>query len=228
MIFIDGLIEAFKLLVSFDYEVYSIILLSLFVSIVATLLATIFSIPIAILISINNFKYKRFAKRIIFSLMAIPPVVLGLFVMLLISRKGPLGDLGLLFTPTAMILAQTLLVMPIITGNIITSTEELSLKLIETCKTLGGSSKDIIKLIISETKTFIYMAVMLGFSRAISEVGAVMLVGGSIKGKTRVMTTFIALTNSMGDYTKSLAMGMILLLIAFIVTSLIMRIRGDE
>ncbi len=228
MIIIEGVVEAFKLLISFDPEVYSVIFLSLLVSGLSTIIATLISVPVAIIISVKKFKFKKILKRFIYTFMAIPPVVLGLFVLLLLSNQGPLGSLELLFTPIAMIISQTLLIIPIIIGNIITSTEELNQKLIETCKTLGGNTKDIIKLIILETKPFIYMAIVLGFSRAISEVGAVMLVGGNIQGKTRVITTYITWTTSMGDYTESIAMGIILLIIAFIVTSIIIKLRDDK
>ena len=157
--------------------------------------------------------------------MGIPPVVLGLLVLLLLT--GPFDDTNLIFTKTAMYIAQTLLVLPIIIGNIITSSEKTQKKVLETATTLGANTKEKIKLLIIETKPFILMSFILGFSRAISEVGAVMIVGGNIRGDTRVMTTFIAQTNSMGEYSMSIAMGFILLLIAFLIHTLVAKFRGD-
>jgi len=219
-------LEAIEYIISFDLEIYGVIALSLVVSLTATFIASIIGTPLAIFMSVTEFKLKKLIIKIIYTFMAVPPVVLGLFVVLAIANKGPLGSLNLLFTPMAMILAQTLLVLPIIIGNIINSTEASNKALVETCKTLGGSKKDTIKLIILETKPYILMAITLGFSKAISEVGAVMLVGGNIKGSTRVMTTFIAMSNSMGDYTKSVAMAIVLLFIAFLVNTSLLKYRG--
>lgn len=222
---IESIGKAFELLISFDKEIYGIISLSLIISVLATLTGAIIGVFLGVLISISKFRMKNFTKKIIFTLMGIPPVVLGLIVLLFLI--GPLDDLNLIFTKTAMYIAQTLLVIPIITGNIIISSEKTQQKVLETATTLGASKIDKIKLIILEIKPFIFMSVILGFSRAISEVGAVMLVGGNIKGDTRTMTTYIARTNSMGDFGSSIAMGIVLLLIAFIIHSLSSRFRGD-
>ncbi len=221
----DSVIEAFKLLISFDPEIYSIIFLSLTISILATLTAAIIGTFLGILISISDFKFKRLTKKIVFTLMGVPPVVLGLVVLLLIT--GPFDGMNLLFTKSAMYIAQTLLVLPIIIGNIIITSEKTQKRVLETASTLGASKIDKIFLLIIETKPFIFMSIILGFSRALSEVGAVMLVGGNIRGDTRVMTTFIALNNSMGEYSMSIAMGIILLSIAFLLHTLLARFRGD-
>lgn len=224
MIF-DSVIEAFKLLVSFDTEIYSIIFLSLAISILATLTAGILGTFLGILISISNFRLKRFTKKIVFTLMGIPPVVLGLVVLLLLT--GPFAGMNLLFTKSAMYIAQTFLVLPIIIGNIIITSEKTQKRVLETATTLGATKTDKILLLIIETKPFIFMSFILGFSRALSEVGAVMLVGGNIKGDTRVMTTYIAMSNSMGEYSTSIAMGIILLSIAFLLHTVLARFRGD-
>jgi len=222
---IESTIKAFELLFSFDKEIYSIIFLSLTISILATIVASFFGTLLGILISISDFKLKRLTKKLVFTFMGIPPVVLGLIVLLLIT--GPFDNLNLLFTKSAMFIAQTLLVLPIVTGNIIISSEKTQKKVLETATTLGANKFDKIVLLIKEIKPFILMSIILGFSRAISEVGAVMLVGGNIKNDTRVMTTYIALNNSMGEYSVSIAMGMILLLIAFILHTLLAKFRGD-
>ena len=222
---IEGIIEAFRLLFTFNKEIYEIIFLSLALALLSTITASIFGVFFGITISINSFKGKKFIKKLIFTFMGIPPVVMGLFVLLMLI--GPFDNLNLLFTFSAMFIAQTLLVFPIITGNIIISSEKTQKEVLETATTLGASTKDKIYLVVSEIKPFIFMSVILGFSRAISEVGAVMLVGGNIRYKTRVMTTFIAQNNSMGEYGTSIAMGIILLLLAFLVHTLLSKFRSD-
>ena len=222
---IEGLIEAFELLFSFNKEIYQIIFLSLALSLLSTIIASIFGVSLGMLISVTDFKFKRLIKKLTFTFMGIPPVVLGLFVLLMIT--GPFDNNGLLFTFRAMLVAQTLLVFPIIMGNIIISSEKTQKEILETASTLGASRIDKIKLLLKETNTFILMSMVLGFSRAISEVGAVMLVGGNIRGETRTMTTFIATNNSMGEYGTSIAMGIILLVIAFLLHTLIAKFRGD-
>ncbi len=222
---IEGILEAFRLLISLDQEIYGIIGLSLLISLLATLTAGFFGVLTGIFISITEFKGKRLIKKVVFTFMGIPPVVLGLFVLLFLT--GPFSHLNLLFTRTAMYVAQTLLIFPIITGNIIISSEKTQKQVLETATTLGASKRHKILLLITETKAFILLSFILGFSRAISEVGAVMLVGGNIRGETRVMTTFIALNTSMGNYGTSIAMGIILLVIAFFIHSIIARFRGD-
>jgi len=224
MIF-ESLKKAFELLISFNGEIYQIIFLSLLISVLATLTAGLIGTFLGIYISIKEFKLKKISKNIIFTFMGIPPVVLGLIVLLVLV--GPFKGADLLFTKTAMYIAQTLLVLPVITGNIIMSSEKTQKKVLETATTLGANNRQKVLLLINETKPFIMMSIILGFSRAISEVGAVMLVGGNIKGDTRVMTTYIALSNSMGDYSTSIAMGIILLTIAFIIHTLLARFRGD-
>ncbi len=222
---IESTMKAVELLFSFDSEIYTIIFLSLAISLLATATASFFGTILGILISISDFKLKRFTKKIVFTFMGIPPVVMGLVVLLLIT--GPFDGMNLLFTKSAMYIAQTLLVLPIIVGNIIISSEKTQKKILETATTLGANKYHKITLLIKEIKPFILMSVILGFSRALSEVGAVMLVGGNIKNDTRVMTTYIALNNSMGEYSMSIAMGIILLLIAFVLHTLLARFRGD-
>ena len=224
MIF-ESIVEALRLLLSGDKEIYSIIFLSLTISILATLTASLIGTFVGILISVSDFKFKRITKKLIFTFMGIPPVVLGLIVLLIIT--GPLDGTNLLFTKSAMYIAQTLLVLPIIIGNIIITSEKTQKRILETATTLGANKIDKIKLLVIEIRPFIFMSVILGFSRALSEVGAVMLVGGNIKNDTRVMTTYIALSNSMGEYSLSIAMGIILLLLAFLLHTLLAKFRGD-
>jgi tungstate transport system permease protein len=221
---LEGIIEAFRLLFTLNKEIYEIIFLSLVLSFSSTIVASIFGVFFGITISINSFKGKKLIKKLIFTFMGVPPVVMGLFVLLMLI--GPFDNANLLFTFTAMFIAQTLLVFPIITGNIIISAEKTQKEILETATTLGASKKDKLYLIIQEIKPFIFMSMILGFSRAISEVGAVMLVGGNIRYKTRVMTTFIAQNNSMGEFEASIAMGLILLLLAFLIHTLLSKVRS--
>jgi len=216
----EGIKEAIELIFSLNKELYGIILLSLFVTLSATIISAIISIPTGLIIATHDFKFKRLLSKTLYSLMGIPPVVLGLFVFLILSRNGPFGTLQLIFTPTAMIIAQVLLIIPIMTSLVLNNSTEISIDIISTCKTLGANRIEIFIQLIKELKTFIFIAIIAGFSRAISEVGAVMIVGGNIKGHTRVMTTFIALNNSQGKYATSIAMGLILITISFLIQSI--------
>ncbi len=225
---VDGFIGAVKLLLSFDREVYSIILLSIYVSLTSTLISSLVGIPLGFFLGLKKFKYKRIVTRFLYTFMSLPPVVVGLTVAVIISRRGPLGQLGLLFTPAAMIIAQTLLVTPIITGIIFNNSKEQGHVIRRVCKTLGGNRFDTLLLLIKEMRINILIAVVTGFGRGISEVGAVMIVGGNIKGHTRVMTSFIAMNHSMGNYSISIAMGIVLLTISFITNSILYKyVVGD-
>lgn len=223
---LNGLLEAFQLMISRDPEIYKVIALSLFVSMTSVFIATIISMPLGIFLGLKKFKGKVLVGRTLNTLMGIPPVVLGLFVMLFVSRRGPIGHLRLYYTVTAMIIAQTLLVFPIIMGNIFNSTKIHGHIIRQSCKTLGASKYQTLFVLIKELRVYIFIAVATGFGRAISEVGAVFLVGGNIEGKNRVMTTFITMNTSMGNYSKSIAMGIILLVIAFLVNGLLQKYIG--
>jgi tungstate transport system permease protein len=212
--------EAILLLINFDKEIYGIIGLSLMVSMSSTLISSIISIPLALILALKNFYGKELIMKFIYTAMSLPPVVVGLVCAIFISRRGPLGNLGLMFTPQAMIIAQVILVAPIICGIVYSNSKKQALEIKEVCRTLGGNRRQILLLLTKELHTVISVALISGFGRAISEVGAVMIVGGNIKGHTRVMTSFIAMNNNMGAYNKSLAMGIILLLISFTINSL--------
>ncbi|SHH84216.1 ABC transporter permease [Clostridium grantii] len=198
-------------------ELILVISMSLIVSLTATTIAAILGISLAIITAIEDFKLKKFILRITDILMSIPPVLMGLLVYILISRKGPLGGLHLLFTPIAMIIAQTLLVFPIIYGLSVSAITPKALEVKRTCITLGANNKQVIFNIINECKIQLLSVLTAGFGRAISEVGAVMMVGGNIKNHTRVMTTFIALETSKGNFEGAILIGFILLMISFII-----------
>lgn len=226
---LNGFIEGFKLIISGDMEMYKVIFLSLFVSSFSVFIATLISLPVGIITGLKEFKGKKIFSRILFTLMGVPPVVVGLFVAIIIARRGPLGELQLMFTPTAMVVAQTLLVIPIVMGNIFNNVNVHGREILLSCRTLGAGKFYTLWILVKELKNYILIAVVTGFGRAISEVGAIMLVGGNIKGKTRAMTTFIAMNNSMGNYSQSIAMGIVLILLAFMINSILYRfILGDK
>ncbi len=218
---LNGFVEAFRLIFSFDPEIIQIVFLSLYVSFSSTLYATLIGIPLGILLGINDFKGKRIVSRLLYTFMSFPPVIIGLFTALFLARSGPFGELQLMYTPTAMIIAQTILVTPVITGIIFNQAGTSGYEVVQTGKTLGAQKWNILILLILELKSVIMIALVTGFGRAISEVGAVMIVGGNIRGFTRVMTTFIAMNNNMGQYSVSIAMGIILMTISFITNSVL-------
>ncbi len=209
-------------------ELIQIISLSLFVSSTSTLLGALIGIPIAILLSINNFKGKALILRLIYTLTGMPPVVVGLIVFLLIMRRGILGWLHLSFTPAAMIIAQTILITPIVIGALYNYLKEKSSILKQLSKTLGANKLNTFFLFISESKQGILTAIVSGFSRSTSEVGAVMIVGGNIKGYTRVMTTYISQLQNMGEYSNSITIGIILFSISFIVNSILYNFQYEN
>lgn len=213
---------------SMDKEVYGIILLSLYVSLTATLVATCGAVPLGILIGLKEFRLKKFIVRIIYTFMSLPPVVVGLVVFLIISRKGPLGSLQLNFTPMAMIIAQVCILFPIVTGIVYNGTKEKGENIKLLGKTLGASRRQILLLLIKELRVNIFTAIVTGYGRAISEVGAVMIVGGNIKGHTRVMTTTIAMLQSMGEYDLAIAIGIVLLMLSFVINSLLYHFQQGE
>lgn len=225
---LEGFKEAIRLLIGFDREVYGIISLSLFVSGLATIITSLVFIPIGIHLGLKDFKGKRFFSRILYTLMSIPSVIVGLIVAIILSRRGPFGHLDLLYTPKAMIIAQTLLVAPLILGLTYSLAKNRGKEIEETGKTLGANNTEIIILTIKEFKLDLMVSIVTGFSRAISEVGAVMIVGGNIKHRTRVMTTTISMMNSMGDYPMAIALGIVLLILSFIVNSIIYSYSEED
>ncbi|MCK9217176.1 MAG: ABC transporter permease [Firmicutes bacterium] len=218
---VKGFKDALNLLVSFDKEVFSIVSLSLFVSITATIIGSLISVPLSVYFGIKEFRWKKLFSRITYTMMSIPTVVIGLVVVIILARKGPFGRFDLLYTRKAMIIAQVLLVSPYVFGltyGLAKSRGEIIEKI---GLALGANRLEIIVLIIRELKVDILVNVATSFSRAISEVGAVMIVGGNIKHHTRVITTTISMMNSMGDYPMAIALGIILILISFVIHSII-------
>lgn len=206
-------------------EVIEIVILSVFVTVSATVIATTIGTLGSIFIYLKKFKFKKHLIIIINALMSTPPVVMGLLVFLALSKKGPLGNFKLLFTPCAMIIAQTLLLIPMAMSLTIDLLNKFGEEILITCKVLQIDKKNTAKIFLKEIRYHLITVLITTFSRGISEVGAVMLVGGNIRGSTRVMTTYIALSTSMGDFDESLVLGLILFTISLISTTLIKKLQ---
>jgi len=219
----DSIIESFSralyLILHLDRELLDIILLSLRVSGTALLIATLIGLPFSALLGFKKFPLRGFIINMLNTFMGLPPVVVGLFVYLLLSRSGPLGFLALLYTPTAMIIAQTILSFPIVTSLCHSAIVSVDPIIRQASQTLGATPFQISLNIISEARYGIITGVMAGFGRVMAEVGAIIIVGGNIAGFTRVMTTTIALETDKGNFELALALGIILLLISLLIYS---------
>jgi len=213
----DGFIEAVTLIITLDPEILEIAGRSLYVSVAATLVAALIAIPLGALIYYYDFRGKRAVINIVQTLYALPTVIVGLMVYLLVSYSGPLGSLNLLYTTKAMIIAQVILVSPLITGFTVAGLSGLDKEMKYTTLALNARAYRALLTLVREAKFAILSAVVLAFGRAIAEVGAVMMVGGNIRHFTRTLTTAITLNTSMGDFAMSIALGIILLTIALIV-----------
>jgi tungstate transport system permease protein len=203
----------------FSDDVLSVILLSLEVSTTAIVIGILIGIPFGAFLGLKHFPGKRWLVTLIFTFMGFPPVLIGVIIYLLLSRYGPLGSLEWLFTPQAMMLAQAILVTPIILGLSMSAVQAKEKIYTETLKSLGATPWQMAWTIIKESKRGILSAVATAYGRAISEVGAVMLVGGNIEGSTRVMTTAIILETRVGNYSAALTIGFVLLAISFVLNS---------
>lgn len=218
---LNGFIRAFQLIISLNKELYEVIFLSIGVAFISTTIISIIFIPIGLKLGLKKFKGEVFFARITFSLMGVPSVVVGLVIALILSRNSVFGFLELLYTPTAIIIAQSFLILPLCLSLTYTLSRSKARKINRVAKILGGNKKDRLFLILFELKDELLIIIITCFSRAITEVGAVMIVGGNLKGSTRVMTTSISMLNSMGDYSKGIALGIILLSITFLINNFI-------
>jgi tungstate transport system permease protein len=221
----DGLTQAVKLLTSLDPQVLEIAGRSLRISGTAVLLASLICLPLASLIHFHQFRGKRVLINITQTLFAMPTVLVGLFVLVWLSRAGPLGGLGLLFTPTAMVIGQMILITPLLLGLTISALSGIGRGIVDTAASLGASGVQIAWLVLREARYAVLAAVILGFGRAISEVGCALMVGGNIKGATRVITTATTLEASKGNIGLAIALGMILLFVALIIGIALNRLQ---
>ncbi len=217
--------KAVSLIAHLDAELIKIILLSLQVSGSALIIAALLGLPLAALLAFKRFPLKGICISTLHTFMGLPPVVVGLFVYLLLSRSGPLGFFALLYTPTAMIIAQTILSFPIVTSLSHSAIVSVDPIIRQASQTLGATPVQVSLNVISEARYGIMSAVMAGFGRVTAEVGAILIVGGNIAGFTRVMTTTIALETDKGNFELALALGIILLLISLLVNSMLYYIQ---
>ena len=213
----QGIIDGLRLILVFDSEVYIIIWTSLKVSLIAVVGAALIGIPLGVLIALKDFFLKRVLILALNTAMAFPTVVLGLIFYAFLSRKGPLGDYGLLFTPIGMELGLFFLATPIVINLTLGAVQALDPRLFVTCRTLGANAWQEFSMIVREGRFAITAAAALAFGRVISEVGVAMMLGGNIKGFTRTMTTAIALETSKGEFELGMALGMALLIVALFV-----------
>jgi tungstate transport system permease protein len=221
----NGLIRAVELIISLDPEVMGIASRSLRISLTSTALATLLCLPLASAIHFNRFPGKRLLINLIQTFFSIPTVVIGLLVFALLSRAGPLGGLNLLFTPTAMVLGQMLLITPLLLGLTVSALSGIDPAVSDTARSLGASSLQTALVVVREARFAVVAAVVMAFGRAISEVGIALIVGGNIKGVTRVITAAIALETSRGDLELAMALGIILIAIALLVNLALNRLQ---
>ena len=225
---LEGVFTAFRLVFSGDADVWAITWLSLTVSGTATLIALILGIPLGIALAMTRFPGRAIVVALVNTGMGLPPVVVGLFISILLWRSGPLGFLNLIYTPAAMVIAQVVIAFPIVAGLTMAAFQTLNPKLRLQLLGIGASRPQLLWLLCREAQLPLLAAIMAGFGGVISEVGSVLMVGGNIKGQTRVLTTATVLETSMGNFGTAIALGVILLTLAFGVNFILTRIQQRE
>ncbi len=214
---LEGIKDAFLLLVRGDRDVLRIVVLSLAVSGSATIISLVIGVPLGAVLGLNNFPGKKLLASFINTGMGAPPVVVGLAVTILLWRSGPLGLLHLLYTPWAMIIAQCIIALPLIAGFTLATMQQLDPRLRTQIIALGASRAQMVWLLLREARLPLLAAVMAGFGAVISEVGASMMVGGNITGQTRVLTTATVMETGKGDFPMAISLGLILMLLVYAV-----------
>ncbi len=225
---VQGIIKAFELIISFNPEVLGITWLSLKISGTATLISLFIGISMGTAVALTNFYGKRLVISLINTGMGLPPVVVGLFVTIMIWRNGPLGFLEILYTPSAMIIAQAIIATPIVMGISLAAIQNLPPNLRLQILSLGASRLQMVWVLIKEARLPLLAAIMAGFGGVISEVGASIMVGGNIKGYSRVLTTATVMETGKGNFDIAIALGIILLLLAFLVNLLLTQIQQRQ
>ena len=225
---LEGIKKAFWLLVSFDPEVMGITFLSLKVSGTATLISLFIGISVGASVALTRFPGRRIVVSLINTGMALPPVVVGLFVTISLWRNGPLGFMGILYTPLAMIFAQAVIATPIVTGITLAAVQQLPAKLRLQILALGATRLQMLWILIKEAKLSLLAAVMAGFGGVISEVGASIMVGGNIKGYSRVLTTATVMETGRGNFDVAIALSIILLLLAYLINLVLTQVQQRE
>jgi tungstate transport system permease protein len=224
----EGILKAFVLLFTLDAEVLKITLLSLAVSGTATLISLFFGIALGLAIALTEFPGKKFVISTINTGMGLPPVVVGLFVSIFLWRNGPFGFLGILYTPLAMVIAQAIIATPLVMGITVAAIQHLPKNLRYQILALGATRLQMMWLLIREARLPLLAAVMAGFGGVISEVGASIMVGGNIKGYTRVLTTATVMETSRGNFDIAIALSIILLVLSFIINAVLTYVQQRE
>lgn len=222
---VEGIIKAFQLLFSLDPTIYSIVFRSLYVSGLATAMAALWSIPIAVILGMKNFRGRRFIRASFNAFLGMPTVVLGLILFLLLKRSGPFGIFGLLFTPLAISIGQAILMTPILVSFITSAVESIDVEIRDLAKTLGSTEIQASTAILQEATGGVILAIIAGFNRAFSELGVAMMIGGNVHGRTRLLTTAIALEINRAEIAFSIALGIILLGIVYTITIILNYMR---
>lgn len=225
---VEGMLAAFRLIFSLDANLFEIILLSLQVSLTAVIIASFIGMPLGAWLAVNRFRFRRIAIAILNALMGLPPVVVGLIVYIMLSRSGPFGVLNLLFTPTAMVIAQVIIITPLIASISHQAIRDLWAEYHDLLISLNTTKWQRMLTLIKDARRSLLTASLAGFGRAIGEVGAIMIVGGNIDHLTRVLTTAIALETGKGEFAFALALGFILIALAILVNLAIHSISRTE
>jgi tungstate transport system permease protein len=218
---LDGLKKAFEMIGSGNPEIFHITWLTLRVSFISILFSSLLGLPIGMVLGLTRFRGRKVLLTFINIGMGLPPVVAGLWITLLLWRSGPLGYLSLLYSPTAIVLAQILVSLPIVTGLTSSAFQQINEKMLLQLKALGATKWQTLFILLKETKVAIMAAIMAGFGRVIAEVGAAMMVGGNIQGDTRILTTTIVMEVSKGNFDIAIALSFILLSIALLITAIL-------
>ena len=221
-----GLFQAIRLILSADPTLTEIILLSLRVTGLALLISTLIGVPIGAGLGLSRLRARGALTVLLYTGMGLPPVVVGLFVYLMLSRSGPLGSMGWLFTPSAMVIAQIIIALPVETGLTMTAVQSVDPALRLQVRALGATRTQEAWTVLKEARIGVVAAMVAAFGSIISEVGAVMLVGGNIEGKTRVLTTAIVLDTRTGEFELAIALGIVLLLLAFLTNAAMLQLQG--
>ena len=227
-IIIDGIKQAFILLFTLDPEVLGITWLSLKVSGTATMISLVIGVSVGTLVALTQFPGRRIVVSLINTGMGLPPVVVGLFVTIFLWRNGPLGFLEILYTPTAIIIAQAIIATPIVMGISLAAIQALPANLRLQILALGATRLQMVWILVKEARLPLLAAIMAGFGGVISEVGASIMVGGNIKGYSRVLTTATVMETSKGNFDIAMALGIILLLLAFMINAILTHIQQRE
>ncbi|MFN8481686.1 MAG: ABC transporter permease [Anaerolineae bacterium] len=225
---VQGAAQAIWLLVTFDPDLYGVIGLSLAVSLSATLLSLLIGIPLGIYLALRGFRGRRAVVSLVNTGMGLPPVVVGLFVTIMLWRNGPFGTFHLLYTPAAMVIAQCVIAIPVVTGLTLASIQALNPKLRLQILALGANRFQTVWLLAMEARLPLLAAVMAGFGAVISEVGASQMVGGNIMGQTRVLTTATVMETSKGNFDMAIALALVLLLIMLAVNAVLTTFQQQQ